>query len=141
MGTVEERTPHFWRKVRYAYMDARRFANASAYIPNEKRNNAPNAFLASEGYIRPPVADSTKLPAGMEISEGKPRRTRNGDFQYEGCNGQIAQEQNSGEARQNIGCCDGRYPTRDKHHPSHRRPRAMALTRPPQDRIRSVRLK
>ena len=22
MGTVEERTPHFWRKVRYAYMDA-----------------------------------------------------------------------------------------------------------------------
>jgi 2-hydroxychromene-2-carboxylate isomerase len=23
MGTVEERTPHFWRKVRYAYMDAR----------------------------------------------------------------------------------------------------------------------
>ena len=21
MGTVEERTPHFWRKVRYAYMD------------------------------------------------------------------------------------------------------------------------
>jgi 2-hydroxychromene-2-carboxylate isomerase len=28
MGTVEQRTPHFWRKVRYAYMDARRFANA-----------------------------------------------------------------------------------------------------------------
>lgn len=27
MGTVEERTPHFWRKVRYAYMDARRYAN------------------------------------------------------------------------------------------------------------------
>ena len=24
MGTTEERTPHFWRKVRYAYMDARR---------------------------------------------------------------------------------------------------------------------
>jgi len=22
MGTVEERTPHFWRKVRYSYMDA-----------------------------------------------------------------------------------------------------------------------
>ena len=22
MGAVEERTPHFWRKVRYAYMDA-----------------------------------------------------------------------------------------------------------------------
>jgi 2-hydroxychromene-2-carboxylate isomerase len=28
MGTVEERTPHFWRKVRYSYMDARRYANA-----------------------------------------------------------------------------------------------------------------
>ena len=28
MGTVEGRTPHFWRKVRYSYMDARRFANA-----------------------------------------------------------------------------------------------------------------
>ncbi len=27
MGTVEERTPHFWRKVKYLYMDARRFAN------------------------------------------------------------------------------------------------------------------
>src|SRR6202163_1692347 len=24
MGTVEERTPHFWRKVRYSYMDADR---------------------------------------------------------------------------------------------------------------------
>src|SRR5215475_5438666 len=31
MGTVEERTPHFWRKVRYAYMDARRFANAQRH--------------------------------------------------------------------------------------------------------------
>jgi len=31
MGTVEERTPHFWRKVRYAYMDARRFANAQGF--------------------------------------------------------------------------------------------------------------
>src|SRR5947207_8962842 len=28
MGTVEERTPHFWRKVRYALMDARLYANA-----------------------------------------------------------------------------------------------------------------
>ena len=26
MGSVEARTPHFWRKVRYLYMDARRFA-------------------------------------------------------------------------------------------------------------------
>jgi 2-hydroxychromene-2-carboxylate isomerase len=26
-GSVEERDPHHWRRVRYAYMDARRFAN------------------------------------------------------------------------------------------------------------------
>jgi hypothetical protein len=36
----------------------------------------------------------------METSGGKPRRTRNGDFQYEGCNGQIAQGESFGEARQ-----------------------------------------
>jgi len=29
MGKVEERTPHFWRKVRYAYMDARRYAKCA----------------------------------------------------------------------------------------------------------------
>ena len=27
MGAVEERDPHHWRRVRYTYMDARRFAN------------------------------------------------------------------------------------------------------------------
>ena len=27
MGSVEARDPHHWRRVRYAYMDARRFAN------------------------------------------------------------------------------------------------------------------
>jgi 2-hydroxychromene-2-carboxylate isomerase len=27
MGPVEERDPHHWRRVRYSYMDARRFAN------------------------------------------------------------------------------------------------------------------
>jgi 2-hydroxychromene-2-carboxylate isomerase len=27
MGKVEERDPHHWRRVRYSYMDARRFAN------------------------------------------------------------------------------------------------------------------
>ena len=26
-GSVEQRDPHHWRRVRYAYMDARRFAN------------------------------------------------------------------------------------------------------------------
>jgi hypothetical protein len=28
-----------------------------------------NALLVSEGYIRPQIADSAKLPAEMEISE------------------------------------------------------------------------
>jgi 2-hydroxychromene-2-carboxylate isomerase len=27
MGSVENRSPHYWRKARYSYMDARRFAN------------------------------------------------------------------------------------------------------------------
>jgi 2-hydroxychromene-2-carboxylate isomerase len=27
MGSVEQRDPHHWRRVRYSYMDARRFAN------------------------------------------------------------------------------------------------------------------
>jgi 2-hydroxychromene-2-carboxylate isomerase len=27
MGSVEDRNPHQWRRVRYSYMDARRFAN------------------------------------------------------------------------------------------------------------------
>ena len=27
MGSVAERDPHHWRRVRYTYMDARRFAN------------------------------------------------------------------------------------------------------------------
>jgi 2-hydroxychromene-2-carboxylate isomerase len=27
MGSVEQRDPHHWRRVRYAYMDARRYAN------------------------------------------------------------------------------------------------------------------
>ena len=32
LGTVDERTPHYWRKVRYAYMDARRYANQQGLI-------------------------------------------------------------------------------------------------------------
>ena len=46
MGTVEERTPHFWRKVRYTYMDARRFAVAvapfSAAPPRSPRSLDPS---------------------------------------------------------------------------------------------------
>ncbi len=48
MGTVEERTPHFWRKVRYSYMDARRFANAQGLTMKGPRR-IYDAFYASAG--------------------------------------------------------------------------------------------
>jgi 2-hydroxychromene-2-carboxylate isomerase len=50
MGTVEERIPHFWRKVRYLYMDARRYANAQGLtIKGPKR--IYDAFYASAGML------------------------------------------------------------------------------------------
>jgi 2-hydroxychromene-2-carboxylate isomerase len=50
MGTVEERTPHFWRKVRYLYMDARRFANAQGLVLKGPRR-IYDAFYASGGML------------------------------------------------------------------------------------------
>src|SRR4051812_47883983 len=50
MGAVEERTPHFWRKVRYSYMDARRFANAQGMTIKGPRR-IYNAFHASAGML------------------------------------------------------------------------------------------
>ena len=50
MGTVEDRTPHFWRKVRYAYMDARRFANAQGLTMKGPRR-IYDAFYASAGML------------------------------------------------------------------------------------------
>lgn len=50
MGTVEERTPHFWRKVRYAYMDARRYANAQGLVMKGPRR-IYDAFYASSGML------------------------------------------------------------------------------------------
>ena len=50
MGTVEERTPHFWRKVHYMYMDARRFANAQGLeLKGPKR--IYDAFYSSAGML------------------------------------------------------------------------------------------
>ena len=46
MGTVEERTPHFWRKVRYSYMDARRHANAQGLTMKGPRR-IYDAFFSS----------------------------------------------------------------------------------------------
>src|SRR6202012_3718899 len=50
MGTVEERTPHFWRKVRYSYMDARRYANARGLTLKGPRR-IYDAFHASAGML------------------------------------------------------------------------------------------
>src|ERR1700760_5157867 len=50
MGTVEERTPHFWRKVRYSYMDARRFANAQGLTMKGPRR-IYDAFYSSAGML------------------------------------------------------------------------------------------
>ncbi len=32
LGSVEDRNPHQWRRVRYSYMDARRFANKQGFV-------------------------------------------------------------------------------------------------------------
>ena len=50
MGSVEARTPHFWRKVRYLYMDARRFANAQGLTMKGPRR-IYNAFYSSAGML------------------------------------------------------------------------------------------
>jgi len=50
MVTLEERTPHFWRKVRYAYMDARRFANAQGLTMKGPRR-IYDAFYSSVGML------------------------------------------------------------------------------------------
>ena len=50
MGTVEARTPHFWRKVRYSYMDARRHANAQGLIMKGPRR-IYDAFYSSAGML------------------------------------------------------------------------------------------
>jgi 2-hydroxychromene-2-carboxylate isomerase len=50
MGTVEERTPHFWRKVRYSYMDARRYANVQGLTIKGPRR-IYDAFYSSAGML------------------------------------------------------------------------------------------
>ena len=50
MGTVEARTPHFWRKVRYSYMDARRLANAQGLTIKGPRR-IYDGFHASAGML------------------------------------------------------------------------------------------
>jgi 2-hydroxychromene-2-carboxylate isomerase len=50
MGSVEARTPHFWRKVRYLYMDARRFANAQG-LTMKGPKRIYDAFYSSAGML------------------------------------------------------------------------------------------
>jgi len=50
MGTVEQRTAHFWRKTRYLYMDARRFANAQGLTIKGPRR-IYDGFHASAGML------------------------------------------------------------------------------------------
>jgi 2-hydroxychromene-2-carboxylate isomerase len=50
LGSVEDRTPHYWRKVRYAYMDARRYANEQGLIMKGPKR-IYDATLASAGML------------------------------------------------------------------------------------------
>lgn len=50
LGSVEERSPHYWRKVKYAYMDARRYANMQGLtLKGPKR--IYNGYYASAGML------------------------------------------------------------------------------------------
>ena len=50
MGSVDDRSPHYWRKVRYSYMDARRYANAQDLILKGPRR-IYNGYLSSAGML------------------------------------------------------------------------------------------
>jgi len=50
LGSVEERSPHYWRKVKYAYMDARRYANEQGLILKGPKR-IYDATLASAGML------------------------------------------------------------------------------------------
>ena len=59
LGSVEDRSPHDWRKVRYAYKDARRFANEQGLILKGPRRiydgtlaSAGMLFAQREGFFR-----------------------------------------------------------------------------------------
>lgn len=50
LGSVEDRSPHDWRKVRYAYLDARRFANAQGLVLKGPKR-IYDGTLASAGML------------------------------------------------------------------------------------------
>jgi 2-hydroxychromene-2-carboxylate isomerase len=50
LGSVQDRSPHYWRKVKYAYMDARRYANEQNLILKGPKR-IYDANLASAGML------------------------------------------------------------------------------------------
>jgi 2-hydroxychromene-2-carboxylate isomerase len=50
LGSVDDRSPHHWRRVRYAYMDARRYANEQGLILKGPKR-IYNGTLASVGML------------------------------------------------------------------------------------------
>ncbi|MFX4221715.1 MAG: DsbA family protein [Thalassobaculum sp.] len=59
LGAVETRTEHSWRRVRYSYMDARRYANKQGLtlkgpkrVYNGYYANAGMLFAQREGFFR-----------------------------------------------------------------------------------------
>ncbi|MDB5483789.1 MAG: disulfide bond formation protein DsbA [Caulobacteraceae bacterium] len=59
LGSVEDRSPHDWRKVRYAYKDARRFANEQGLVLKGPRriydgtlSSAGMLFAQRDGFFR-----------------------------------------------------------------------------------------
>ncbi|MCW5747948.1 MAG: DsbA family protein [Alphaproteobacteria bacterium] len=60
LGSVEDRSPHHWRRVRYSYMDARRYANKQGLTlrgPQKIFNSRPAQigilYAARSGVLRP----------------------------------------------------------------------------------------
>ncbi len=50
LGAMEARSPHQWRRVRYSYMDARRYANAQGLVLKGPQR-VFNGYLASVGML------------------------------------------------------------------------------------------
>lgn len=59
LGSVDDRSAHYWRKVKYAYMDARRYANQQGLILKGPRriydgyfSNAGMLYAQAHGFFR-----------------------------------------------------------------------------------------
>ncbi len=50
LGSVEDRSAHYWRKVKYGYMDARRYANMQGLVLKGPKR-IYNGYYASAGML------------------------------------------------------------------------------------------